>query len=97
MESKGIAITDIHAFLDHLQDAYEGIDSEMRKKMDGIKWSQEWAYKVMEFKYNSSSDSAARYGVIAFGKFKDGSFIHCFIAIIIIIIFIIIIIININY
>ena len=77
MESKGIAIESIQSFLDHLQDAYEGIDEEMRKKMNGIEWASEWAYKVMEFKYNSSSDSSARYGMIAFGKSKDGKFVDC--------------------
>ena len=77
MEAKGIAIESIQSFLDHLQDAYEGIDEEMRKKMNGIEWASEWAYKVMEFKYNSSSDSSARYGMIAFGKSKDGKFVDC--------------------
>ena len=77
MEAKGIAIESIQGFLDHLQDAYEGIDEEMRKKMNGIEWAKEWAYKVMEFKYNASSDSSARYGMIAFGKSKDGKFVDC--------------------
>ena len=77
MEAKSIAIESIQGFLDHLQDAYEGIDEEMRKKMNGIEWASEWAYKVMEFKYNSSSDSSARYGMIAFGKSKDGKFVDC--------------------
>ena len=77
MEAKGIAIESIQRFLDHLQDAYEGIDEEMRKKMNGIEWAGEWAYKVMEFKYNASSDSSARYGMIAFGKSKDGKFVDC--------------------
>ena len=77
MEAKGIAIESIQSFLDHLQDAYEGIDEEMRKKMNGIKWASEWALKVMEFKYDSSSDSGARYGMIAFGKSKDEKFVDC--------------------
>ena len=77
MEAKGIAIENIQGFLDHLQDAYEGIDGEMRKKMNGIQWSSEWAYKVVEFKNNKSSGSAARYGMIAFGKSKDGKFVDC--------------------
>ena len=77
MEAKGIAIESIQGFLDHLQDAYEGIDEQMRKKMNGIEWAGEWAYKVMEFKYNASSDSSARYGMIAFGKSKDGKFVDC--------------------
>lgn len=73
MEAKGIAIRDMPDFLDHMQDAYEGIDANLRKKMNAIQWTEEWAYKVIEFKYNnSSSDSSARYGMIAFGKFNDG-------------------------
>ena len=77
MEAKGIAIESIQSFLDHLQEAYEGIDEEMRQKMNGIEWESEWPYKVMEFKYNSSSDSSTRYGIIAFGKSKDGKFLDC--------------------
>ena len=63
MEARRIAIDDVQGFLDHLQDAYEGIDEEMRKKMNGIQWSEEWAYKVMEFRYNRVDDSSARYGI----------------------------------
>lgn len=77
MESKGIPIENIHGFLDHLKDAYEGIDRDMRKKMNGIQWANEWAYKVVEFKYNAANNSGARYGMIAFGKSKDGKFVDC--------------------
>lgn len=77
MESKGIPIENIHGFLDHLKDAYEGIDEGMRKKMNGIQWASEWSYKVVEFKYNAANDSGARYGMIAFGKSKDGKFVDC--------------------
>ena len=77
MESKGIPIESIQDFLDHLEDAYEGIDKEMRKKMNAIKWAGEWSYKVMEFKNNAASASGAKYGMIAFGKSKDGKFVDC--------------------
>ena len=77
METKGIPIENIHGFLDHLQEAYEGIDEEMRKKMNGIQWGKEWSYKIVEFKYNAANDSGARYGMIAFGKSKDGKFVDC--------------------
>jgi len=77
MESKGIAIENIHGFLDHLEDAYEGIDEEMRKKMNGIQWASEWSHKVVEFKYNAANDSGAQYGMIAFGKSEDGKFVDC--------------------
>ena len=77
MESKGIPIEKIHAFLDHLEKAYEGINKEIRKKMNGIQWGSEWSYKVVEFKYNAANDSGARYGMIAFGKSKDGKFVDC--------------------
>lgn len=77
MESKGIPIENINGFLDHLEDAYEGIDKELRKKMNGIQWASEWSYKVVEFKYNSANDSGARYGMIAFGKSKDRKFVDC--------------------
>lgn len=77
MEAKGIAIDDIKEFLDHMRDAYEGIDDSLRKKMDGIKWSAEWSFKVMEFKYNKNDDSGARYGMVAFGKSADKKSVDC--------------------
>ena len=78
METEGIAIDSIQSFLDHLQEAYEGIDEQMRKKMNGIAWGSKWAHKIMEFKYNGSSpDSGARYGMIAFCKSNDGKFVDC--------------------
>ena len=77
MESKGTPIEKIHNFLDHLEDAYEGVDKETRKKMNGILWASEWSYKIVEFKYNAANDSGARYGMIAFGKSKDGKFVDC--------------------
>ena len=77
MESKGIPIENIHGFLDHLGDTYEGIDKEIRKKMDGIQWASEWSYNIMEFKYNAASDSYGQYGMIAFGKSEDGKFVDC--------------------
>ena len=78
MEAKGIAIEDIKSFLDYLQGTYEGIDEKTRKKMEGILLSVEWAHKVVEFKYNcKSSGYGARYGMIAFGKSRDGKFVDC--------------------
>ena len=77
MESKGIPVDNIDDFLDHLQDAYDGIDEEMRKKMKLIQWVSEWSYKVVEFKYNGADDSGAKYGMLAFGKSKDRKFVDC--------------------
>lgn len=77
MEFKGIPVENIEGFPDHLEDTYEGIDEEMRKKMGGIQWASEWSYKVVEFKYNVADESGARYGMIAFGKSKDGKFVDC--------------------
>lgn len=77
MDSKGIAIGDIKEFLDHMQEAYEGIDDSLRKKMDGIKWAAEWSYKIYEFKYNKTGSSGARYGMVAFGKSADKQTIDC--------------------
>ena len=77
MQTKGIPIENIHGFLDHLQEAYEGVDKEMRKKMNRIQWAIEWSCKIVEIKYNAASDYSARYGMIAFGKSKDGRFVDC--------------------
>ena len=77
MEAKGIAIESIQGFLDHLEDAFEGIDKQMRKKLNGIEWAEEWSHKIAEIKNNTSTDSGARYGMIALGKSKDGKFVDC--------------------
>lgn len=77
MEFKGIFIENIYGFLDYFKDVYEGIDEGMRKKMNGIQWVSEWLYKVVEFKYNVVYDFGVRYGMIVFGKFKDGKFVDC--------------------
>ena len=77
MESKGIPIESIQDFLDHLEDAYEGIDRAMRKKMNGIQWAGEWSHKIIEFKNSTGSASGAKYGMIAFGKSKDRKFVDC--------------------
>ncbi|XP_028411151.1 uncharacterized protein LOC114533757 [Dendronephthya gigantea] len=77
MEAKGIKFSDVPKFLDHMREAYQGIDADARKKMDGIRWTDEWAYKIIELKYNnSSSDSSARYGMIAFSKSNDGGIVR---------------------
>jgi len=77
MEFKGIPVDNIEGFLNHLEDTYEGIDEEMRKKMRGIQWASEWSTKIVEFKYKVGDESGARYAMIAFGKSKDGKFVDC--------------------
>ena len=54
-----------------------GIDEELRKKMNGIKWAGQWSYKIYEFKYNKADTSGARYGMVAFGKSPDKKSIDC--------------------
>ena len=54
-----------------------GIDKEMRKKLNGIKWTGKWSHKIYEFKYNKGDTSGARYGMVAFGKSADRKFIDC--------------------
>ncbi|XP_015760086.1 PREDICTED: uncharacterized protein LOC107339330 [Acropora digitifera] len=77
MESKGISIDNIYDFLDYLEDAYEGIDKDMKKKMKGIRWTSEWSHQIVELKNNAADDSGATYGMIAFGKSNDGKFVDC--------------------
>ncbi|XP_013383745.1 uncharacterized protein LOC106154061 [Lingula anatina] len=77
MAAKNIAIANITQYLDHMQKAYEGIDADMREKMNGIHWSEDWHYKIMEFKFNKKDQSGARYGMVAFGKSADGLSVDC--------------------
>ena len=77
METKEIPVKNIHGFLDHLKDAYEGIDEEMRKKMNGIQWGSEWSHKIIEFKNQAENESGAKYAMVVFVKSKDGKFVDC--------------------
>lgn len=78
METKGIPVENIRGFLDHLKDAYEGIDEVMRKKMEGIEWGSEWSHKIMEFKKpEAENESGAKYGMVVFVKSKDRKFVDC--------------------
>lgn len=55
-----------------------GIDSDIRQKMNGIVFAGEiWEYRLVEWKFNAKDTSNARYGMIAFGKSKDGQEIDC--------------------
>ena len=54
-----------------------GIDKELRLKLNGIKWTDQWSHKIFEFKYNKGDTSGARYGMVAFGKSADRKFIDC--------------------
>lgn len=46
--------------------------------MNGIIYVEgHWEYKIIEWKFNAKETSNARYGMIAFGKSKDGEEIDC--------------------
>lgn len=77
MEAKGIRIKELPKFLDHMAGTYEGIDASMRKKMNGILYTTEWAHKIFEFKINHTEKSGAYYGMVAFGKSADGQRVDC--------------------
>lgn len=78
MKAKKIRVDNITAYLDHMQDAYEGITPDIRKKMNGILFADEqWEYKIVEWKFTQSADSGARYGMMAFGKSPDGQYVDC--------------------
>ncbi|XP_052765143.1 uncharacterized protein LOC128206600 isoform X2 [Mya arenaria] len=73
-----IAMDRLPAYLDHMQDAYEGIDDQVRKKMNGILFTTDsWEYQIVEWKFNKGADSGARYGMMAFGLSPDGKFVDC--------------------
>ena len=54
-----------------------GVDSDLIEKCKLIQWSGQWSYKILEFKYNKSDTSGARYGMLAFGKSPDKKSIDC--------------------
>ncbi|XP_061197040.1 uncharacterized protein LOC133205282 [Saccostrea echinata] len=78
MKTTKIPENKIVPFLDHLQNSYEGITPDIRKKMEGILFSDEaWEYKLIEWKFNQGADSSARYGMMAFGRSPDLKYIDC--------------------
>lgn len=79
-KASGIPVDQINGYLDHLQDAYEGIDDEMRKHMDAIDWTEEWTSKIFEFKYNDKHEKGVRFGMITFGKSPDNKMVDCIVS-----------------
>lgn len=77
MKSTQIPVEEIAEYLNYMENSYEGIDSDMRKKMDGIKFAGTWENKIVEWKYNAEESSGARYGMLAFGKSSDKKYIDC--------------------
>ncbi|XP_052787668.1 uncharacterized protein LOC128222614 [Mya arenaria] len=73
-----IPVDTLPDYLDHMQEAYEGIDDKVRKRMDGILFTDDsWEYQIVEWKFNKGADSGARYGMMAFGRSPDGNFVDC--------------------
>lgn len=74
-----IPTKNIPAYLDHLQDAYEGIDEKQRKKMNGVLFGGDtWDHKIFDWKLEDKGYKAnARYCMIAFGKSSDGNYVDC--------------------
>ncbi|XP_052762387.1 uncharacterized protein LOC128205033 [Mya arenaria] len=73
-----IRADNLGAYLDHLVDAYEGIDMATRRKMEGILFSKEaWKHELIEWKINTGNESGSRYGMIAFCKSPDCLFLDC--------------------
>lgn len=77
MKSTKISVEKIDDFLDYMENSYEGIDSQMRKKMNAIGFAGTWDNKIVEWKFNADETSAARYGMLAFGKSSDEKYIDC--------------------
>lgn len=70
----------IDKFLDYMKANYEGINSDVRKKMDGIKFAGgNWEHNIFEWKFNAedSPNGNGRFGMIVFGKSEDGNEIDC--------------------
>lgn len=74
-----IPTKNIPAYLDHLQDAYEGIDEKQRKKMNGVLFGGDtWDHKIFDWKLEDKGYKAnARYCMIAFGKSSYGNYVDC--------------------
>lgn len=46
--------------------------------MEGVLFVEEtWEYKILEWKFNTGSDSGALYGMMAFGKSPDKKYFDC--------------------
>lgn len=76
-----IKTEDLSNFLEHLENSYEGITKEVRKKMDGILYCGECEDGIMDNAFVSGSASTAHYCLFAFCRSSDGKFIDCVFAI----------------
>lgn len=78
MNAKGIRFSNLKGYLDHMQASYEGIDDAVRKKMDGVLFTDKsWEYQIIEWNFKKADDSGAKYGMIAFGISKDHQHVDC--------------------
>lgn len=70
-EIKKIAPTNTTGFLDHMRESYEGVDDEMRKRMNSIDFAESWGEKRFQFNCDERRRCQAIYSAVAFGRSQD--------------------------
>lgn len=74
MKANEIPTENIDEYLNHLKEAYEGVDVMIDKSWNEIKSSD---HIILENKFTTSDNSGVRYYMIAFSQSPDGMFIDC--------------------
>lgn len=75
--SRKIPKENIDGFLDHLQNAYKGIDDNKRNEMSKIMSDKSWFHNIMEWNFYQPDNSGAEYGIVCFGRSPDGKSLDC--------------------
>lgn len=68
---------DLKDFLNYLENAYEGVTTKVRRKMEGIVFSETLKDEIVENTFVAGGTSKAQYSLAAFGRSSDGMFLDC--------------------
>lgn len=72
-EARQISIHNLEDLVSRLEEQYRGVDFNIRRKIQGIKWAPSWSHKVLEFTFGDNIDSGEVYfGIVCLAKSPDG-------------------------
>ena len=68
-----MSVNNLEEFVSKMEQQYSGVNFDIKKKIEGIRWSPTWSHKVFEFTFGDNIDSGEVYfGIICLAKSPDG-------------------------
>ena len=72
-EARKISISNLAELVSKLEDQYRGVNFDIRRKIEAIRWAPSWSHKIFEFTFGDNIDSGEVYfGMICLAKSPDG-------------------------